>query len=57
MSVNSNQNVNTSCELDILKVAHSLGIEHERMLFYIYSNEAQDTGSVCISKVDSANAI
>ncbi|UKS24195.1 hypothetical protein LOZ80_21470 [Paenibacillus sp. HWE-109] len=38
MSVNSNPIPHISCELDIVKVAYSLGIDQDRLLAYVYSN-------------------
>lgn len=38
MSVKSNQIPNISYELDIVKVANSLGIDQARLLAYVYSN-------------------
>ncbi|BFT70422.1 hypothetical protein [Paenibacillus sp. P36] len=38
MSVKSNQIPGFSYELDIVKVANSLGIDQDRLLAYVYSN-------------------
>ncbi|MEC0230169.1 hypothetical protein [Paenibacillus alba] len=38
MSVKSNQIPSISYELDIVKVAYSLGIDHVRLLAYVYAN-------------------
>ncbi|MGO4272900.1 hypothetical protein AB4Z22_24190 [Paenibacillus sp. TAF58] len=38
MSVKSNQIPSISYELDIVKVASSLGIDQDRLLAYVYAN-------------------